>query len=204
LISASQQPITVAISEPAIRTDYNGLMAGSAVIKPGWQAVHAVRYAYGAPAAADQAQAPWLTGEAPAPLISDTGEIVKDPARKQLTVATASAEAFSGMLDGVAPARLHALGLSGSGFATVMVVADDHQPLATSSSLVISRTATRDGDEVLAPEVHLKGLASGHWWLHITRPREVSPEQQLLTRSAAGDIILQAGAWHEAELRRTP
>lgn len=203
LVAPSREPVTVHIDGELARPDYNGLMAGRLLVKPGWQSVHAVRYAYG-PAPAGQVDAPWLQADAPSPMRSDTGEIVKDVARRQLTVTTAAAEAFSGTVDGTAPAGLAHLRLAGDGFATVIVVADDGRPLADSASLVLSRSATRAGRETAAPEVRLLGLGAGRWWLRITRPRLVCDEQHLLARAADGSIILPAAAWHEAELRRSP
>jgi hypothetical protein len=203
LVARSREPITVHIDGELARPDYNGLMAGRLLVKPGWQSVHAVRYVYDA-VPSGQAEAPWMNAEAASPLRSDTGEIVKDVARRQLTVAAAAAEAFSGVLDATAPAGLQHLALSGSGFATAILVADDGLPLTTSASLVLSRTATQDRVETAAPALRLQGLAAGHWWLRITRPRQVCNEQHLLAPAADGSLILPAGAWHEAELRRTP
>lgn len=203
LVAPSREPVTVRIDGELARPDYHGLMGGRLQVKPGWQSVHAVRYAYG-PAPAAQAAAPWLAADAPSPLRSDTGEIVKDVARRQLTVAAPAAEAFSGLLDGAAPAGLAHLQPEGEGFATALVVADDGQPLGASASLVLSRSATRNGAETAAPALRLRGLAAGRWWLRITRPRLVCDEQHPLARAADGAIAIPAGGWHEAELRRTP
>jgi hypothetical protein len=204
LVAPSTQPITVTISGELARPDYHGLMGGKTLVRPGWQSVHAVRYAYGE-APADTTPRPWLTSDAPSPMRSDTGQVVKDVARRQLTVASPSAEAFSGCRDAAAPAGLSHLQIASGDFATVILVADDGKPLASSASLVLSRSATyADGSEAPAPDLRLQGLPSGDWWLRITRPRQVCNEQHLLVRAADGSITLPAAAWHEAELRRTP
>jgi len=204
LVATSREPITLHHPGPLIRTDYHGLMDGNRMVQPGWPALHAVRHVYG-PDPHAAADAPWLRQEPPTgPLVADTGEIIKDPARKQLSLAAPGAQAFSGFLDDLPPAGLTSLGIDGQGFATVIVVADDHEPLEASARLVISRTATTmAGHEGLAPALRLSGLAPGQWWLRITRPRAVWEQPIRIEQHDDGTIALPAGAWHEAELHRT-
>ncbi len=137
--------------------------------------------------------------------VSDTGEIVKDIVRKQLTVTAPQAEGFSGYLDGKAPAGLPHLDVAGdAGFATVIVVAEDEKPLAQSRRLVLSRTGLdTDLKEIDGPALALRKLASGKWIFRVTRPR-ATPSESTLTANASGTLVLPTGTWHEAELHLTP
>ena len=205
LVDRSVTPVTMHVDDPIIVGDYNGLMRGKYAFKAGWQDIHQVRKSYG-PVPADQATAPWMTQTPANPLVSDTKQISKDLDRRQLTVAAPKAEAFSGYLDGGAPAALKHLELSGDGFATVVMVADDNVELAGSMHLIISRTNINAANgETEGPVIHLAGLkAPGpgqHWQFRPTRPRdlaEVQKDQEMKTEN--GQIVLPGGGWHECEL----
>lgn len=211
LVARSTQPITVTIDEPYVAGSYNDLMRGKYNAKPGWQGIHEVRKAIGI-TPPTQATADWMTQTPESPLTSDTGQIVKDLTRKQFTIAATKAEAFSGTLDGKAPAGLQRLAIVGEGFATVIVVADDGQDLGASRKLIVSRTALdAAGAETGKTMVRLKLAApveGESWRVSLTRPREAASLLKDFTGSsdlklsvdAEGYIALPAGDWHECEL----
>lgn len=208
LVSASRRPVTLWVDPPFFSGDYNGLMKGKYSPKPGWQNIHGFRKAFG-PVPEGQATAPWMTQAPPNPLVSDTDEIVKDTARRQLTVTTPAAEAFSGFLDDKPPAGLRTLTVEGGHFATVVAVAADGRPLAETERLIISRTEIlADNSEGPGPVVRLTGLraASGGqaWRLVPTRPRSGAGEPEALTPDATGALVLPAAAWRECELEYGP
>lgn len=202
LVAESRDPITVWTAEPYYAGNYPSLMSGKHKVLPGWQNVHAVRRAYG-PEPESQKTADWLNHATGRIVTSDTGEIVKDADRKQLTVAASAAEAFSGYLDGKPPAKLSRLAVSGeSGFATVILVAADARPFDQSASLLISRTGLdAELKENDGPAVSLQ-LPGAGWRFRVTRPRisTVTTESVVLTVGDDGRIALPAGVWHEAEL----
>jgi len=214
LVLPSAQPITIHVDEPFTAADYGGLMRGKYNPKPGWQDIHAIRKSFGA-APAGQASADWMTRQPDSPLVSDTGEITKDTTRQQLTVTAAKAEAFSGKLDGTAPHGLKTIEISGDGFATVVLVSDDDQPLGASRHLIISRTATdASGAETAGPTTVLHGLqappAGGHWNALITRTMKGNAATTPTALNASGeqagkiDLPLPGGSWTECELRAEP
>lgn len=212
LVAKSTAPVTLTVDPPFTAGDYKGLMRGKYVYRPGWQAVHAVRKAFG-PAPAEQANAPWMTQSPPNPVSSDTGEIVRDIERKQLSVAAPKAEAFSGYLDGKSPAGLKQLELKGSGFATVVVVASDDKALTDSERLIVSRTGLNAAkSETAEPRVILRGLKppgkGQEWSIRLTRPRAAAAlmkdfteqDDQRLQPAADGTLELPLAQWHECEL----
>lgn len=210
LVEKSREPFTIWVDQPVAVGDYNGLMRGKYNYKPGWQNVHGVRKAFGK-VPESQATAAWMT-QAPAnPITSDTGEIVKDTARKQLTVTAPQAEAFSGYFDSKAPAGLKHLAVEGENFATVVAVAADGRPLAESEHLILSRTEVKaDNTEGSGPVIRLTGLkpaADGKTWqLILTRPRAEARNTvaQKLEPGADGAIVLNKSDWKECELRLAP
>lgn len=212
LVRESEAPITIWIDEPFISADYNGLMRGKKVYQPGWQNVSSVRKAFG-PVPAGEENPVWMKQSPPNPLVSDTEEIVKDVARKQLTVAAPQAEAFSGYLDERAPAALKHLRLEGKGFATVVLVADDGNNFGSTGSLIISRTAINaSNQETEGPAIKIGGLqtpAGKNWYVRLTRPRQAaeliqaftSAEDSKIEVAQDGSITLPNAGWHECELR---
>jgi len=212
-VEKSTAPVTLWVDDPVAVGDYGGLMRGKYNYIPGWQDVHSIRKAFG-PVPAEQAIAPWMTQTPPNPVVSDTGQIVKDTDRKQLTVTAPKAEAFSGYLDGKPLAGLKHLTLEGDkGFATVVLVADDDENIGTSSHLILSRTGLDESNTDSAqPVVHLAGLKPAsddlHWYLQLTRPRADSAMIQALggqstlrlDPGADGSIVLPRVDWHECEL----
>jgi hypothetical protein len=146
--------------------------------------------------------------------VSDTGQIIKDIDRKQLTVAAPAAEAFSGLLDGKPLAGPKHLSLEGDkGFATVVLVSMDGKDLEASTHLIISRTGLDAGNaDSASPVVHLAGLkpAAGgcHWSVELTRPRAEAAMIKAfggqasfeLKPSADGSLELPRADWHECEL----
>ncbi|AHF92036.1 hypothetical protein OPIT5_19190 [Opitutaceae bacterium TAV5] len=208
LVAASRTPVTLWTDAPFHAGGYNDLMRGKYDYKPGWQDIHAIRRAYG-PVPDSQPAAPWMAAAATSPLVSDTGEIVKDVTRKQLTVAAPQTESFSGFLDGKAPTGLKHLSLAAAdgSFATVIVVADDEgKPVSEATRLVISRTAiAADGKETdNAPAIRLAGIAApsggAKWTFTITRPRSEAGKTLPAPFDATGSLALPEPDWHEAEL----
>jgi len=212
LVQKSSAPVTLWVDDPVAVGDYNGLMRGKYNYLPGWQDIHSTRKAYGT-VPKEQATAPWMTQSPPNPMVSDTGEIVKDIDRKQLTVTAPEAEAFSGFLDGKPLAGPKHLTLEGDkNFATVVMVADDDKDIGASSHLIISRTGLDETNADSAMAVHLAGLKPAsddlHWYLQLTRPRDNSAlikalggQATLMLKPAAdGAIELPRVDWHECEL----
>jgi hypothetical protein len=209
LVAASRNPVTLWTDAPFHAGGYNDLMRGKYDYKPGWQDIHAIRRAYG-PVPDAQTAAPWMSAPATSPLVSDTGEIVKDVTRRQLTVAAPQTESFSGFLDGKAPAGLKHLSIAATAegsFATVIVVADDEgKPVSEATRLIISRTAiAADGKETgNAPALRLAGIATpaggAKWTFTITRPRPEAGKTLPAIFDAAGTLVLPDPDWHEAEL----
>ena len=203
LVAPSKHPITLWTDKPYHAGNYDRLMAGKHKILPGWQSVHGIRRAYG-PEPASQEDADWLFTWPGRVMTSDTGEIVKDTVRKQLTLAVPAAEGFSGYLDGKDPAKLTRLAVAGdNGFATVIVVAADKRPLADSASVLISRTGLdAELKENDGPAVSLK-LPGDNWKFRVTRPRTgAGAEPVALTAGDDGRLVLPTTVWHEAELTR--
>lgn len=205
MVAESSDPVTLWIGEPYPgENNYNRLMSGKYRVKAGWINRHGIRRAYG-PEPVEQASAPWLKQAGGDVLVSDTGEITKDTVRRQLTVAASKAEAFSGFLDGAAPAGLSHLELGGDNdFATVILVANDALPLTESKNLIISRTALNSElVEIDGPVVALVGLAvsdTREWQFKVTRPLSAVSGPVYLTTDDEGRVILPNSNWHEAEL----
>ncbi|MFA6959280.1 MAG: hypothetical protein WC205_00850 [Opitutaceae bacterium] len=203
LVAGSTEPITVWTAEPYYTGNYGSLMSGKNKVLPGWQSVHAVRRAYG-PEPESQKTADWFSNATGRVMTSDTGEIVKDTERKQLTVAASAAEAFSGYLDGKAQAKLSRLAVAGeSGFATVILVAADARSFAQSVRLLISRTGLdAELKENNGPAVSLQLPGEG-WKFRVTRPRNAAiDEPVVLSVDTDGRLSLPTTVWHEAELTR--
>ena len=202
LIQRSTEPVTIWADAPLFSGDYNGLLRGKINYKAGWQSVHQIRRAYG-PVPPEQAKAPWMTQEVGNPIVSDTGEIVKDTKRRQLTVTAPQMECFSGYLDGAAPAGLPHLRQEGNElFATVVLVALDGKLLAESRHLLVSRTLLdKTLNEVSDPALHLDHLAgSGGWQVTVTRTRSTGAVQPAGPTPLEGGALPQ-GDWTECELQ---
>lgn len=216
LVSRSTQPITINVDEPITVGDYEGLMRGKYVPRDGWQNIHGMRKAFGATNANSPTGTEWMTRQPESPLVSDTGEIVKDVQRSQLTVATARTEAFSGTLDGQAPRGLRFLDLKGDGFATVVMVPDDGKELAQSGHLILSRTGIDStGKEYMGPQVRVNGLMQSpqgqRWTMRVTRsraadgmPKEPIKLETSLGQSAGVVVELPQGDWTECEIFVAP
>lgn len=210
LVKKSTSPITLWVDEPFTTGNYEGLMRGKYALKPGWQDVHGIRKSFG-PVPEGQRTAAWMT-QAPAnPIVSDTGEIVKDVVRKQLTVTAPQAEAFSGYLDAEVPAGIPHLSVTGEGFVTVVLVAEDGKPLGESAHVILSRTALDAKNvEIDGPQVTLRGMAKppagASWHFKATRPRksESDTKGQPVELTAGGDITLPLAGWHEGEIFLSP
>ncbi|HEY3329366.1 MAG TPA: hypothetical protein VGK19_05055 [Capsulimonadaceae bacterium] len=198
-LAPSSDPQLIAVGPTYTPNGYAQLMAGQTVLQPGWQAVHGFRKAFSA-IPATQATAPWTKPLPAGPIVSDTGQIVNDPARQQVSFAAPKAEGFSGQLDGKPAAKLSVLSIGGtSGFATVMIVALDDLPLATSKRILVSRTYNDGKAESNSLAVTLNSLAKGKWSMSVTRP---TPTSAVVAPSAGGAVQLPVTAWNECELSR--
>ena len=220
LIATSGHPIILyvedEVDDPISNYVYGYPVRPKLLPKPGWQNISALRKVYGPPPAGyDQRRQPPFTRTPANPLVSDTGEIIKDIERGQLTIAAPGAEAFSGYLDARPPAGLSALHIARTeGFATVILAAQDDRPLAQSRSLRISRTYVagvtspediQRGHDADGPDITLTGLqapaAGGSWRIRFTRPRaqyaDAAPQPLVMQN---GRLSLPAGDWREAEL----
>ena len=205
LLKESQSPITLWISSHFSRGDYPALMRGELSSLPGWQNIRGLRKSFG-PAPVEQDSAFWIRETPPARLASDTGEIVKDTERKQLTITAPKAEGFSGFSSDIPLSELKHLRLEKlKGFTTIVLVSADDQPLEKSTHLILSRTAL---DEKLAetaePAIALVKLMvpepGQHWYFKQTRPRGSSQEMPLFQTAGEGTMHLPKTAWNEGEL----
>ncbi len=198
-LSASTSPVTITVSDSYYPNGYNALMSGETAYQPGWQIVHGFRKTFSA-GPAPPLTAPWLAGPPADPAVSDTGQISRNIARRQLSFAAPKCEGFAGYLDGKPADRVAVLSVAGdSGFATVLVVALDDLPLATSHKLLVSKTYTdAAGAESASCPVSLAGVAKGPWSLRVTRPTPVAGVA--LAHDATGALALPIGPWNECEL----
>jgi hypothetical protein len=201
----STAPITLVVDEPYFPSGYQDMVRGKYIVKPGWQSIHKVRKAYGQ-VPAEQKTAEWMTASSSTDvIISDTGEIIKDMQRKQLTAYAPKAEGFSGYLDSTPPAGLKVIGIKNdTGFATVVLVPLDDLPIVKSSHLLLSRTYTvADGSESDALNIVLNGLpANSKWCFRPTRTRETGGEKTVssIKTAADGSLVLPSGNWTESEI----
>ncbi len=216
LVASSRRPILLYVEDraddPLWKFVYDYPVRPKLLPRPGWQSISAIRKVYSPPPVGyGQEQRPHFTEDPPNPLTSDTGQIVKDIVRKQLTVDAPQAEAFSGYLDGKAATGLDVLHIAQSqGFATVILVAEDGFPLEQSRRLRISRTYVagvtspadiENGRDADGPFIMLTGLYQGEWHIRFTRPRgryADSLPHPLIMRN--GRLVLPSGAWREAVL----
>ncbi|HEU5081685.1 MAG TPA: hypothetical protein VFT72_20905 [Opitutaceae bacterium] len=207
-VSPSVAPITWVADDPlGGNLNYQDMMAPKYPFKAGWQSIHAIKRAFGT-VPASQPTATWMTTDPTNPLVSDTNQIRKDTVRQQLTVSVPKAEAFGGKLDTSAPTGLTHIGVGAtSGSATIILVADDGQSLATSENLVISRTYLDAANaEVTAPSTTLtqiKAPTGGNIW-HIKRTRPSGETGYEPLTMTAGVLTLPSDGWHEAELKYAP
>jgi hypothetical protein len=148
--------------------------------------------------------------------VADTGEIVRDLAKRQLSVVTPGGEAFSGFLDAGFPRRfIHLSCPDTDGFATVVAVAADGRPMAASRAILVSRTwMDADGNEKAGLRLSIKGLngeRNGRWKMRVCRPRAAREALRDLAggdvvtaeADAEGTVILPRGTWTQMELSRS-
>ncbi|HCE43154.1 MAG TPA: hypothetical protein DET40_06380 [Lentisphaeria bacterium] len=204
-VKGSSVAITLTVDAPYFPAGYQEMIRGKYNIKPGWQNIHKVRKSYG-PMPSGQKTAEWMTAEPAGEILkSDTGEIIKDISRKQLTVSAPKAEGFSGYLDDKAPEGLKVINIRKvNGFATVVLVPLDDKPITQSSHLLISRTYTvADGSESDDLSIVLKGLpANSKWSFSPTRSRGAAtdPDVPSVTAGAESALVVPSGNWTECEL----
>ena len=203
LVAPSASPITMYTDDPTDTASYTPLMTPKYQFKLGWQDKSSIRRAFGA-VPATQGTSSWMTTTPSSPFVADTGELRKDTTRKQLVVAAAKCEAFSGKLDGQAPNGLPHLQISGSGgAATVVVVSNDGSSLSTTQNLVISRTCLDFGSNEIVMPVTLNGMMASSgtmgWHIKRTRPRGETGYDPL-PLGTPGQLLLPSDPWHECEL----
>jgi len=206
LLSESTSPLTFTVDDP-VWNSFGWPPAPKYQFKPGWQAKSRIRKLYGTKPAGQDTSALMMQALAD-PITSDTGQIRKDVSRKQLSIAAAKAEAFSGVLDAAAPGLLSHLSIvDTSGFATVIAVSSDGADLGSSHRVLVSRNLANGSTWQAGPSLKLKNLqaatASSRWYLRPLRPRDL-PGVGTATPvaiDANGYIDLPASTgWREAEL----
>ncbi|QGM45872.1 hypothetical protein [Methylocystis heyeri] len=216
MIAPSTSPITIYVDAPYSPDGTNdaGQWPPKAkyLPKPGWADISAIRKAYGT-VPGTQASAKYMTTLPTNPLVSDTGQIIKDVARQQLTVSSPQAEAFSGNFDRNAPAGLKVLRFPTTNtnkFATVILASNDGAPLASSRNVLVSRTyidiATK-ADQA-GPKMTLAGLqkagANQQWQVRYTRPRANYANPAFAPApldSTGAPTFTGTAVWTEAELQ---
>jgi hypothetical protein len=201
-VNASTDPQTIFVDDSYYAGDYASIERGQTSYKSGWQFVHEFRKAYG-PVPKGQFNAPWMKAPPLNPTISDTGQIVLNSERKQLSFSAPKAEGFSGYLDGKPISSLSVLNLPGDkGFATIIMVTLDDSPLIKSKKILLSRTYTDENGKESADggNAVLKGLPKGKWKMKITHPAVMSANPQIIETDASGMLKLPASGWNECEL----
>lgn len=200
-LQASTNPVTVKVDSDWVAQGYAQLMRGENPLQPGWQAVHKLRKTFEA-GAREVTNAEWFVRPPPDPTVSDTGELVRDASRRQLTVAAPKAEMFSGYLDGRAPSGLGILEIPGDqGFATVMMATLDNEPLTNTTRILVSKTfIDPGGSESSRCAVILRGVRAGQWSMRVTRPTDCG--EVTLQKNEEGVLRLPVSAWNECELER--
>jgi hypothetical protein len=205
LIQPSVSPITVWVGDPLVAADYHGLVRGKNLYKAGWQNIHGMRKAYGEEPA-DQASQPWLQASPKNPLVSDTGEIVKDVRQRYIAVSAPQTEMFSGKVVAQELDELKCLSVMDAGdFATVVMVTLDAKPISESEHLLLSRTAMDAELKETTGEIKLRTLLQPQggktWQMQVTRSVSMEPvEVKTLELNAEGAVILPATDWTECEL----
>ena len=200
-LRSSVQPQVIYVDDSYFPPGYAALVDGQCPCQPGWQAVHRFCKAF-APIPAQQKEAPWFKAPPGNPAVSDTGQIVHDSRRKQLSFAAPKAEGLSGYLDGKTMGKLSVVGVVGnSGFATMIAVTLDDAPLVESRKILLSRTySDAEGSESPALQVTLRGLTARSWTMKVTRPAFPQTPPQTLSAGPERVLMLPATAWNECEL----
>lgn len=214
VLKASLEPKIREIAVPVNASNYNELMADVQVPPAAAQSVHAYRkrFVRGGVASAQ----PAVSGDVAAGtnvFVSDTGEIVRDTAKKQLRVVAPSVEAFSGFLSDGFPQGFSSLHCTETtGFATIIAIATDGKPLCESQRILVSRTwMNEDGTERPGLGLSLRGLkpsTGGAWKMRVRRPRGAGEvlrdlagiDTVPLLPDAQGTLTLPRGTWTQVEL----
>ncbi|MDA3798908.1 MAG: hypothetical protein PF692_07500 [Kiritimatiellae bacterium] len=214
-IKPSVEPIAINLDIPTYAKDYNSLMNVANPVAAGWQSIHGFSTSYKNPQlAAKQNNAFWKVAEPQGDiLVSDTGEITKNIAQRQLSVSAPMTECFGGFLSDKTPLGLKHLQFENTnGFATVIMVSNDDKTITESENLILSRTyLDDDGNEIDGLKIKIKGLkkpADGkRWYIKLMRPVDVSTALTAFTKSEYFDlvtnessIILPDNVWYECEL----
>ena len=221
-VSVSKEPRTVVVSEETFVTSHNyrELIAPKYRVQPGWHSIHAVKKAYGTEPPQQKENLDVLAQPAPVAngrLIADTGEIIKDLNRQQVSFATDYAEGFSGMLDEEQPEKLNMLKIGDKkGFATVIMVSSDKKKLVESENLILSKTVLTgitlhhrnpegsDESKITHSPIDIINLSappSGGYWLFVkTRPEGEIVERKLENKQGVLSLPTDV-EWDECELK---
>ena len=199
LVDPAKKQIRFTVGKPHVGADYNALMKPKNQFKPGYQSIHAFGKTFDEPSPVMITKS-WMRSEPDSPIVSDTNQIIKDLNAKQLKVIAPKAEAFSGDMAGsdVNVQYQHLSLGKQSGFATVILIAADNQPITQSKHLIISRTILDDKQaEVDALPISIKQVSGSNVQFKITRPQSQVLE---LKADAKMTVTLPDTGWHEAEL----
>lgn len=222
LVSQSNQPKIIYVDEPYFAAGYSPLMTPKYKFQSGWQNIHSISRKFtdsGEGVPVTQKNSPLLlTAPTQTELVSDTDELIKNTAKKQLLVTAAAAEGFAGSTYANESVKLKHLELTNpqNGNATVIMVSDTGKSLSRTNHIILSRTAlahdlTADMSSITGTEYNLpitiKGLtapnASQYWQMTVTRPAGLAGTR-VLTPSADGSLTLPTDiAWNECELTLT-
>ena len=217
VIRKSVKPQIRAVDVPVNAPNYNALMNEVRHPPAGASSVHSYRKTFrrdGGDATEKDAEAASVSGAEI--FVSDTGEIVRDVSKRQLSVVAPGAEAFSGFLaDGFPKRFAHILCTDTNGFATIIAVAMDDQALRNSRRIRVSRTWMKeDGIDVKGLGISIKGLEAsgdgGSWRMRVQRPRVagevlsdlIGSDYVTLKQHSDGTVVLPAGTWNQVEIVR--
>lgn len=213
LLKPSIHPQQREITVPVNASNYNELMADAQIPPAGALSVHAYSKHFSRGAAASAAPAVADVSANEGEFVSDTGEIVRDIQKKQLSVSAAGAEAFSGFLSAGFPARFsHLQCTETNGFATIISVSLDGKLLSESGRIIISRTwmdeAGIDKPGLGVVMKDLRKSASGGWSMLVRRPRLAGAvlrdlaglDTVPLKQGTDGTVTLPRGTWTQVEL----
>ena len=207
-------PIFRDIPLPRRALNYNELMADAAPPPAGAGTLHSYRKRF---TESQQATPPPLPAYAPLATpretyVSETQQITRDLTKRQLAITAPAAEAFSGFLtDGFPTTYKHLATTDATGFATIIAVALDDQPLAQSRRILLSRTWMNESSADLEGlSITLRALApASDWRLRIIRPRvaattlcDLTGADQIPLKQTAAGLILPKGTWTQIELLR--
>lgn len=202
------EPTTLIIDAPYKFDWYYGIIDGKYLYKQGWQSIHSIRKTFdmgeNENAIYEQNTADWMNDTPNSPLITDTGQIIKDIEREQLTASSAKAEIYSGYFDETLPLGLRFMTLNQrEGFATILLTSNDGKALLNSENLLISKTyLDKDYEETDNITIFLNTQKSNSKW----RMKVLRPFNQMrtieLTSDELGALNLPKTQWYLAKIEQ--